>query len=134
MGRGQRAGKKTKQPHTIVRSVFSTVDRDVKRKQLDVIASICGTDRNSIGKMITDVALTDGYENNENNNDERTEHERASSSGRRRRGKATAADEQPANRNTPTTPPPPATEVKTSQLQTSLRLCQGSNSELPLPK
>ena len=49
----------------------------------DVIAKICGTTENTVGKVVTSVATTHCYESYENNDDERTteQHdERASSS------------------------------------------------------
>ena len=57
MGRGPRAGKKTK-----VRTVFKTVERTVKREQLDIIASICGATRETIGGVISDAVLTNEYD------------------------------------------------------------------------
>ena len=51
MGRGVRAGKVTKQPHTITRSDWNTAARTIKRKELDIVASICGTTRDTTGEV-----------------------------------------------------------------------------------
>ena len=79
---GRTTGKTEKQNHH-VRTVWKTVERDVKRNELDVIAGICETDRTTVGLLVASATTSDGYEAYENDNDERTteQHdERASSS------------------------------------------------------
>ena len=51
MGTRKRAGKVSKQSHTHVRATGKTEQHTVKREQLDIIASICGTTRNQVGKV-----------------------------------------------------------------------------------
>ena len=81
---GSKIGVKTKQlTLDSNRTLWKQTERQVKREGLDVIASICGTDRNTVGKVVASVTTTDGYESYENDNDERTTEqydERASSS------------------------------------------------------
>ena len=75
MGRKTKGGKhKTNNRGT--RTVWKQVERDVKRAELDTIASICGTTRETIGEVITDAALTDGYEVNHDERAEQHEYER----------------------------------------------------------
>ena len=62
MGRGSRAGKVTKQAGP--RNIFTTTDRTVKRDELNTIASLCGTTRETIGSVISDATLTDAYNDN----------------------------------------------------------------------
>ena len=63
MGRGVRAGKVTKNNHR-VHTVWKDTERSVKREQLDIIASICGTKREVIGSVVSDATLTDAYNDN----------------------------------------------------------------------
>ena len=69
MGRGSRAGKVSKQSHTHVRTTGKTEQHIVKRNELDIIGSICGTNRNQVGKVSCE---TSEYEKQ---NDVRTEHD-----------------------------------------------------------
>ena len=62
MGRGSRAGKVAKQPRVIVRTVWKDTERSVKREQLDIIASICGTKREVIGGVISYAIDTNIYD------------------------------------------------------------------------
>jgi len=73
---GRRAVKKENQKH--VRTVWKTVERTVKRSELDTIASICGATRETIGSVICDAILTDEYNDDR---DECTERERSISDG-----------------------------------------------------
>ena len=57
MGTRKRAGKSK---HN-VRTVWKSVERTVKRTELDTIASICGATRETIGSVISDATLTDVY-------------------------------------------------------------------------
>ena len=50
MGRGPRAGTQEKQNNR-VRTVWKDTERSVKREQLDIIASICGTTRDTTGEV-----------------------------------------------------------------------------------
>ena len=76
MGRRAVREKKTK---TSTRTTGKITERSVKRDELDIIASICGTTRNQVGKVSFE---TSGL--NEKQNDVRTEctkRERSISSG-----------------------------------------------------
>ena len=70
MGRVAR-GKKTKHNH-IVRTIAKETERTVRRNELDTIASICGTTRNQVGEVLTQVETSDWYEND---NDKRAEYD-----------------------------------------------------------
>ena len=78
MGRGTRAGKTTKQAHTIRRDHPSISVRTIKRDELDIIGSICGTNRNQVGKVSQE---TSEYEQQNDVRTECIERERSSGSG-----------------------------------------------------
>jgi hypothetical protein len=75
MGRGKRAGKQEKQ-NNIVRTVWKSTERSVKRNELDIIASICGTTRDITGEVQRRVTST----NNEYDDGAAATDERASES------------------------------------------------------
>ena len=82
---GRRAIRKEKQKHnTQTRTVWKSVERSVKRTELDTIASICGATRETIGCVISDATLTDAY------NDGTAADERAATS------ESTTADSEPS--------------------------------------
>ena len=61
MGRGKRAGKTTKSNHH-VHTVKKDTERSIKRNELDIIASICGTKREVIGSVIFQAIDTNEYD------------------------------------------------------------------------
>ena len=61
MGRRATRAGKTKQ-YTHVHTVGKTVERSVKRDELDIIASICGTKRENIGGVISYAVDTNIYD------------------------------------------------------------------------
>ena len=69
MGRGSRAGKVTKTSGP--RNIFATVQRNTKRVELQTIATICGSTRETIGSVIFDATLTDAYNDGTATADER---------------------------------------------------------------
>ena len=60
MGRGKRAGKTTKECGP--RNIFATVQRNVKRAELQTIASICGSTQENIGSVISFAIDTNEYD------------------------------------------------------------------------
>ena len=50
---GRRALREKTKPQNIARTIWKTVERTVKRDQLDLIASICGTKREVDGSVIS---------------------------------------------------------------------------------
>ena len=48
---GRRALREKTKPQNIARTIWKTVERTVKREQLDLIASICGTTRDTTGEV-----------------------------------------------------------------------------------
>ena len=57
---GRRAIKKEHQKH--VRTVWKSVERTVKRSELDTIASIYGATRETIGSVISNAIDTNEYD------------------------------------------------------------------------
>ena len=58
MGRRANRGGKTSGS----RNIFATVQRNVKRTELQTIANICGATRETIGSVISDATLTNEYD------------------------------------------------------------------------
>ena len=83
MGKRVRAGKVSKQSHTHVRTIGKTEQRIVKRDELDIIGSICGTNRNQVGKVSNE---TSDYDKQNDDRTECAERERSAS------GSTTTAD------------------------------------------
>ena len=71
MGRRANRGGKQEKQNNIVRTVWKNTERSVKRTELDIIASICGTKREVIGSVISNATLTDVYNDDGAATDER---------------------------------------------------------------
>ena len=84
MGRGTKAGKHQQNKYTHVHTVGKTVERTIKRDELDTIASICGTKREVIGSVNFFAIDTNQY-------DDGTATERAASES------TTTVDSEPSN-------------------------------------
>ena len=58
MGRRANSGGKQEKQTTIVRTIWKSTERSVKRNELDIIASICGTTRATTGEVQRRVTST----------------------------------------------------------------------------
>ncbi len=62
MGRRAHRGGKQEKQNNITRTIWKDIERSVKRNELDIIASICGTKRETIGGVISYAVQTNEYD------------------------------------------------------------------------